>query len=222
MNINTERLVGKRIGGLVVVAFHAKKRGNYQWVCLCDCGREFLAWESGLVGDRRSCGCLKTEDQRKRATTHGMSKTITYRAWAAMVKRCENPNVAFWHRYGGRGIKVCDRWRSSFESFFEDMGERPSKKHSIDRINNDGNYEPSNCRWATQSQQNSNRHGCKPVSINGVVKPLADWCRELCRDYSKTYARIKRGIAPEVALEIVAFADASRSTQPAKASAANG
>lgn len=105
---------------------------------------------------------------------HGMYRTPTYRSWRAMLSRCENPNATGYGRYGGRGITVCDRWRADFTAFLADMGERPSIDHSIDRIDTDGNYEPSNCRWATRSEQQQNKrrytHGdqCKRGHVYAV------------------------------------------------------
>lgn len=89
---------------------------------------------------------------------HGMFRTPEYKAWAAMIQRCSNPKDNRYYTHGGRGIKVCDEWLNSFENFYEDMGDRPSDKHSLDRIDNDGNYEPTNCKWSTQSEQNFNKN----------------------------------------------------------------
>jgi hypothetical protein len=114
-------------------------------------------------GDVRSCGCLQREIIARRNRTHGHSvrgaETPTYRSWKAMHTRCTNPNPSTWAHYGGRGIEICERWRS-FESFLEDMGERPEGT-SIDRIDVDGNYEPGNCRWATPTEQRANRRDGK-------------------------------------------------------------
>ncbi len=126
------------------------------WRCLCDCGNEVIVvGESLQCGLTKSCGCLKRDENRRRAT-HGMTDSPTFRSWAAMKTRCLNPNGARYASYGGRGITICEQWVNSFENFLADMGPRPSGT-TLDRVDNDGNYEPGNCRWATPSQQNSNR-----------------------------------------------------------------
>jgi hypothetical protein len=129
------------------------------WACVCDCGTKRDVLTSNLTrGLTRSCGCHSKEVTSARNMVHGMSKTRPeYNAWLNMNKRCYNQNDPRFKWYGARGISVCDRWRNNFVAFFEDMGPRPSPKHSIDRENNDGNYEPGNCRWATAKQQQNNR-----------------------------------------------------------------
>lgn len=162
-----ESLVGKRFGRLVVLSESEiriqpcgkKKR---RWRCLCDCGQEKEITQCDLIsGHTRSCGCWSRDSSAITHTTHGHTmdrkQTTEYITWATMIKRCENPNGRGFYYYGRRGVKVCERWRTSFEAFLFDMGKKPSPKHSIDRINNDGNYEPGNCRWATKSQQMKNR-----------------------------------------------------------------
>ena len=134
--------------------------GKVRWLCRCECGAEWTVAASSLTrGLSRSCGCLR----RRQAWNyqHGESGhsfySVEYNAWMHMRQRCSNPNYHAYARYGGRGIKVCDRWLNSFEAFLADMGRRPSGRRSLDRIDNNGNYEPSNCRWATPVQQIRNR-----------------------------------------------------------------
>lgn len=147
-------LVGRRFGRLVVGKLLSQPGSQRQWLCECDCGNETAAWGSNLTtGRTRSCGCLQAEHR----TTHGMSNTPEYHVWEAMLDRCRNPNNRKFPDYGGRGILVCRKWLS-FDSFFSDMGSRPAgQRVTIERINNDGHYEPSNCKWATYSEQNKNR-----------------------------------------------------------------
>lgn len=126
--------------------------------CACDCGTEHTI-EWGKWGKTKSCGCLQRDTvaaKNRQSRTHGMSKTKTYRVWVAMIQRCTDPNATGYANWGGRGIAVCERWRNSFEAFLADMGERP-EGCSIDRIDNDGNYEPGNVRWATALEQTQNR-----------------------------------------------------------------
>lgn len=172
-----------------------------RWVCLCECGETTLVATGNLRnGDSTSCGCFHSQIARKIHSTHGHTKSgkhsKAYGAWAKMIGRCHNPKDNSFVHYGARGIFVCDKWRESFEAFFADMGPAPSPKHSIDRINNDESYSPTNCRWATPRQQSLNRRNT--IKVNG--RPLLEICEETGLKYDTALARIKRGHPPEKAV----------------------
>lgn len=163
----------------------------------CECGERFIMQcrsESGT----QSCGCLAKETARQLLTgnthlrTHGMTGSPTYNTWVCMRGRCYDTNHIEYHRYGAKGITVCDRWLS-FENFYEDMGDRPAGK-TIDRIRGTENYTPENCRWATKTEQARNKVNNVLVEIDGVTKTVAEWCEHPEADLDKTvYKRIKSG-----------------------------
>ena len=149
-------LIGERFGRLVVESqVSGRFSAGSKWYCKCDCGNVTKVFSNNLRrGTTTSCGCFHDEVTGNINRTHGLTNTPVYQAWNHMNQRCYNPNDSKYYRYGGRGITVCDQWRYSFENFLSDMGHKPiGVKTSIDRINNDGNYEPSNCEWATYFKQ---------------------------------------------------------------------
>lgn len=152
-------LVGKKYSRLLVLFLHhTEKSGENYWLCRCDCGNVAIVRRSCLRrGATKSCGCLQRELIVDRSRTHGLVATPEYHSWNGMKARCTNPKGKDWNRYGGRGIRVCDRWLNSFENFLADMGRRPGPGYSIERKENDGNYEPGNCCWATAKDQAKNR-----------------------------------------------------------------
>lgn len=159
-------LTGKRFGRLVVLN-HAGKAsdGKGQWECLCDCGTTKIIKHRSLVHDGIiGCGC-------KKKPVHGFSNSPTYISWECMKSRCNRSK-----RHAGRGITVCDRWKNSFQNFIEDMGERP-EGCIIDRIDNNGNYEPGNCRWTTHTVNNNNRENSVTITFNGETKSLLEWSK---------------------------------------------
>lgn len=158
-------LTGRRFGRLLVVRRVPTEARGPRWECVCDCGRTATPLSGQLLGGGvNSCGCIKAENNRARHQTHGMTDSRVYRIWLGMRNRCHNPNQPHYERYGGRGITVCEAWRNSFEAFLADMGEPPTDKHSIDRIDNARGYEPGNCKWATAKEQATNKRPNPPVT----------------------------------------------------------
>ena len=157
---NPMREIGKKYGKWTIVEYVGMHRKLQQFKIKCDCGFESINVAADLrAGKTKQCSICHNRENVKNNTLHGRHKDPIYKTWTSMVQRCTNPNVKFYYRYGGRGIKICDRWLD-FKSFIEDMGERPDGM-TIDRINNDGNYEPTNCHWVTHKDNCNNRSNKK-------------------------------------------------------------
>jgi hypothetical protein len=185
-------MTGQRYGRLTVLSFFGTKHEQSQWLCRCDCGIEKVVYRLALVRNvTRSCGCLQKDMHVLKLTKHGQSRTSEYKAWHAMIQRCENSNNQKWHRYGGRGIRVCDRWHV-FANFVADMGSRPEGM-TIDRIDNNGMYEPSNCRWATQMQQGNNRNNNRRFHILGETITLSEAARKYAISKGTVRSRLRYG-----------------------------
>ncbi len=185
-------LAKRRFGRLVVMEFVGiNNHRKAIWLCQCDCGRSANVLRGGLLsGKTRSCGCLHDEVATQRVYRHGQYGTPTYRTWAGMIARCTNPNEHCYGNYGGRGIKVDARWML-FENFYEDMGDKPPSL-TIERINNDGNYEKGNCRWASRPEQTRNTRKTRRLTLDGVTKCISEWARDFGVS-THTIARRLRG-----------------------------
>lgn len=198
-----EDLTGRKFGRWAVIRLHPERSGhNVMWLCRCECGVERAVAKCSLVyGKSTSCGCYNSECSKKRFTTHSKSKTTLYRIYTSMLRRCYDEGCPQFCDYGGRGIEVCERWRTGFEAFYADMGDRPEDK-SLDRIDNDGPYSPENCRWATRSEQANNRRDSKWVEYRGKTQTLRQWANELTLDYDLVKYRINRGWTPDEAFTL--------------------
>jgi hypothetical protein len=207
---NAVQLTGQTFGRWTVIE-KIKEVKPVRWRCLCSCGREGRVTTQPLLnGGSRSCGCLSQERTRGNtyAKTHGLHKIPEHASWAAAKSRCHNLNDKDFGRYGGRGIVVCERWRGSFIAFFADMGTRPSPGHSLDRIDNDGPYEPGNCRWATRKEQAMNkrdnsrvRRGNHLITLCGETLPAAAWADRLGLSWTGMMHRVRRGWSDNKILE---------------------
>jgi hypothetical protein len=172
-----------------------------RWLCRCACGTERAVLYTTLTsGSSVSCGCYHREVVARMKTTHGLSRRPEFNQWNHMRQRCGNPSDDRFSDYGGRGITVCERWLNSFEHFLADMGPRPSPKHSIDRIDNNGNYEPGNCRWATHLEQAQNTRTVLLVSALGLTLSVREWARRAGIHPSTLAYRIRSGWPIEAAV----------------------
>lgn len=191
-------LVGKRFSRLVVLSETDRQDEQVRWLCVCDCGKETKI-KTGKLNDShtRSCGCLQKETTASTNRTHGYAfrgnKNREYAAWINMKARCFNPNNDDYSNYGGRGITVCLRWKTNFKNFFKDMGKKPNEKMSLERLNPNKNYSPSNCCWATSKQQANNSRRNRSITFNGQTKTLAQWSEFNGVTYDKLRHRLNRG-----------------------------
>lgn len=202
-------LSGIRFGRLVALSGGgtSDSDGILKWMCRCDCGVMKAILRSSLAsGKTKSCGCLRIETIKANMTKHGMTSTPEYHVWKGMKYRCYDKNCWNYKDWGGRGIRVCDRWRDSFENFYKDIGPRPSKNHTIERVDHNGNYEPRNCIWLMADQQSKNRRNSVRITLNGVTKVLAEWSRDHGIPDNTLRSRIRYGITdPEKLLAPVRF-----------------
>jgi hypothetical protein len=198
-------ITGKTFGRLAVLKQSTMRRhGKIAWECVCQCGARIVVSGNSLKrGNTTSCGCRHAEIKNAigdKCRTHGMCRTPEYASWCSMKDRCNNPNNDDYAHYGGRGIRICDRWNDSFEAFIADIGHKPFPRATVDRIQVNGNYEPGNCRWATQAEQTRNKRNNRRLTFNGVTRTLSEWEALLGFKRGVIDGRIKRGWSVELAL----------------------
>lgn len=202
---NGENLVGNEFGRLTVILFSTKKRHpsgktTAFWICRCKCRKEIeVSGDHLRSGHTISCGCFSSEKTIERNSIHGRSKTILYQKWKGMKSRCQNPNNRSYKNYGARGINVSKRW-SNFMNYFNDMGPSFRKGLSIERKDNNGNYEPSNCRWATAKEQANNTRKNRHILMDGKKIRVGDQLKKINLSYVSFLVRIKKGMTELQAL----------------------
>lgn len=203
-------LTGQRFGRLVALKYEGRTK-SYQsrWLVLCDCGNQTIVLAGALKSKKtQSCGCLQRERTSKAKTTHGLyhdqnrRRSKLNRVWCTMKERCQNPNSKSFKDYGGRGITICDEWQKYQPFFVWAMLHGYQEGLQIERMNNDGNYEPDNCRWATKKEQGKNKRNNITISFNGKTQILREWADELQVDRRLLEARVKRGWPPERILTV--------------------
>jgi len=194
-------LTGQRFGRLVVVSkAENSNSGHARWNCICDCGVEAIVFGCNLrSGCTKSCGCLQREKTSETNITHGMTKTPTHITWKSMKQRCTDHKYSCYENYGGRGIAVCGRW-NKFDNFYEDMGKRPNGT-SLERIDNNGNYCPENCCWATPKTQNRNTRRNRIIEYDGKSQCLSAWAEELEINYETLRKRLQNH-PPQIAFNM--------------------
>ncbi len=203
---NNTILLGQKFGRLTVLDRDKSNNTKHAyWICQCECGKIKSIRSAHLrSGGTISCGCYSAEMAAKRKTTHNLYGNRIYRIWANMIQRCKNPHEKCYKNYGGRGISVCQEWVENFLSFHSyviSLVDSDNEKMTLDRIDNDGNYEPGNVRWATRKQQGRNTRTVKMVTYKGKTQCLLDWSLELSLDKGTIRERLKRGMTIEQALE---------------------
>ncbi len=204
---NFKNLTNNVYNKLTVIRYAGIKNGKTAWVCNCECDKDNINRKEIIVksthlksGYTKSCGCLIGKSRIK----HGMSKDKIHGIWCSMRERCNDSNNQAYHNYGGRGIKVCDRWLGvdGFQKFYEDMGDRPSSEYTLERRDNNENYCPENCYWATRIEQGRNKRNNVYIEYNGKNQTLSEWARETGFNQTMIARRLKNGWSIEEALTV--------------------
>lgn len=186
-------LSGKKFNRLLVIECVGKRKKSVYYKCVCECGKEVITTASCIKsGMTKSCGCLHAEANKTRNLQHGLCNTSEYRIWSLMKDRCLNDNNKCAEYYKKRHIRVAYEWINSFEAFYKDMGKRPTKYHTIDRINTNFNYTKWNCRWATRQEQSRNLSSNTILTFNNESKCLAEWAEDLGMPPSTLSARLNK------------------------------
>lgn len=195
-------LTGKRFNKLLVLGRAFNQGKKVMWECKCDCGNIIYVSTCNLNGMKsQSCGCYKKQRTIERNTKHNLSKHPLYKIWCAMKKRCFNSKDLSYKTYGAKGISVCEEWKNDFQSFYDwSMSNGYSKSLSIDRIDNNGNYCPENCRWADKKTQANNTSTNRFITFNNETKTLAEWARYYNLSYSCLSSRLSKNWSLERAL----------------------
>ena len=204
-----QNLAGERFGRAIVLKRVENKSKRVAYLCKCDCGNEFVTTALNLKkGDTKSCGCIKSEMLASRLTRHGKSKTRLYKIWKGMKNRCLNKNEPSHKNYGGRGISVCKEWTNDYLNFEKWANANGYNDNlTLDRIDVNGNYEPSNCRWATILEQQNNTRKSHYLEYNGKKKTIAEWAKDLNVKYNTIWTRLKHGWPIEKVLSRVNYHD---------------
>ena len=208
--LTKEDMVGKKFGMLLVIDEAGVMNGCTSWLCKCECGQvKVLSCGSLRSGQIKSCGCLQKKsikESNKKKIVHGMCDTHSYRVWRQIKDRCRNTRNKSYSDYGGRGICICDEWRDDFMSFYKYVSNLPNFEevgYTLDRINNDGNYEPGNLRWSTRKEQANNRRTCRILEAFGEKHTVSEWSDILGISDKTIRSRLHRGKNVAESLRVV-------------------
>lgn len=188
---------GRQFNDYTVLERAENKHGKARWLCQCKCGEKVILYSSDFGPSRNVKMCRKCF--MATFIKHGKSRTQVHRSWQDMMARCDNPKNSGYHNYGGRGIKYNKDWES-FDVFYADMGDPPTNKHSLERINVNGDYEKSNCTWATKKEQSLNKRTSRKIEFNGQIKCLSEWCEIYNKRYLLVFRRLQAGWPFELAI----------------------